>query len=190
MSIRTALVALATAGLLFASTGPASAARNPEADKDAGPGEDAGHHLGYPSPTIAWHGCQKTSSQVTPADQDEQYGVPAQPTKGNKQNKVTWTVTGGRSDYVVSWKVASGWKICGAEAAVLGTDPEQTFDLAMQIGYTSKKGSGSAKAGPQPFKVKITKRDLRDSGVDEMYAGNWSISKIYSITVYITKKKR
>lgn len=189
MSIRYPLTALAAIACVLTTTVPATAVI-PEGDKDAKPTDHAGYHLGYPSPTLAWHGCTKTSSQVTPADQDEEYGVPAQPTHGNKQNKVTWTVTGGENDYVLSWKVASGWTICGAEAAVLGTDPAQTFDLAMQVGYTSKKGSGAAQAGPQPFQVQITKKDCKEEGIDAMYAGRWSIQKIYSVTVYIKKAKK
>lgn len=190
MTSRRRSAALLAVALVLATAAPSYAGRNPEGDKGAKPGDDAGHHLGYPAPTLMWHGCDKTSSYVTPASQDEQYGVPAQPTKGSHQGKVAWTVTGTSSDYVLSWKVADGWTICGAEAAVLGADPAQGFDLAMQVGYPSRKGSGSVQAGPQPFTVKITKRDLQDAGVDPVYAGSWSVTKVYSVTVYVTKKKR
>jgi hypothetical protein len=184
------LVALVVTGLVLAGTAPAQAARNPEADKTAKPGDDAGYFLGYPSPTYQWHGCTKTSTQQTPATLDE--GVTA-PDKGNAQGKVTWTVTttsAATVGYVVSWKVADGWKICGAQAAVLGRDPSKSFDLAMEAGYTSKAGQGStASSGSETIRVKVSKKDCQDLGVEASYAGSYAIGTIYAVTVFVKKKK-
>jgi len=191
MTIRAAAATLATSVLVLAAGSAAHAGRDPEGDTHAKPGDDAGYHLGYPAPTLSWHGCTRTSSQVTPADQDEEDGVPAQPTRGNKQSKVTWTVTPSTtasSGYVVSWKVADGWTICGAQAAVLGRDPAQAFDLVMQTGYTSQRGKGSTvTSGAETIQVKVTKKQLQEEGRDPMYAGTYSIVKIYSLTVFIKK---
>lgn len=122
-SFRNALAALAVTGLVLATTGPAAAV-NPEGDKNRKPDQDAGYFLGHPTETYMWHGCTKTSTQQTPATLDE--GV-HEPGKGNAHNKVTWTTTATTattSKYVLSWKVADGWKICGAQAAILGSDPD------------------------------------------------------------------
>jgi len=184
------IVALAVTGLMLAGTAPAHAGRNPEADKSAKPDQDAGYFLGFPSETYQWHGCTKTSTQQTPATLDE--GVPA-PGKGNAQGKVTWTVTttsAATAGYVLSWKVASGWKICGAQAAVLGRDPSKSFDLAMEAGYTSQAGKGStATSGSETIHVKVSKKDCQDLGVESSYAGSYGISKIYAVTVFVKKKK-
>ena len=181
---------LAAFGLVLAVAGPAQAGRNPESDKNAKPDQDAGYFLGYPSETYQWHGCTKTSTEQTPATRDE--GVP-ESGKGNAHNKVTWTVTtttAATAGYVLSWKVADGWKICGAQASVLGRDPGKSFDLAMQAGYTSKASKGStATSGSETIRVKLSKKDCQEIGVDTTYAGNYAISKIYAITVFVKKKK-
>jgi len=188
-----ALVALAVTGLTLASVGAGAAVArptNPEGNANAKPNDDAGYFLGYPSETYQWHGCTKTSTEQTPASLDE--GVP-KPGKGNAHNKVTWTVTpttAATAGYVLSWKVADGWKICGAQAAILGADPNQSFDLAMEAGYTSKGNKGSTvTSGSETIRVKLSKKDCQEIGVEETYAGNYAISKIYAITVFVKKKK-
>jgi hypothetical protein len=181
---------LVASGLLLAVAAPAQAARNPEADKNAKPDQDAGYFLGYPSPTYQWHGCSKTSTEQTPATLDE--GVPA-PDQGTAHNKVKWTLTtttAATAGYVLSWKVAAGWKICGAQASVLGSEAGKSFDLAMQTGYTSKAGKGSTvTSGAETIRAKVSKKDCQDLGVDSSYAGSYAISKIYAITVFVKKKK-
>jgi hypothetical protein len=184
------LVALTLTGLLLASGSAVARPTNPEGNANAKPNDDAGYFLGYPSETYQWHGCTKTSTEQTPASLDE--GVPA-PGQGNAHNKVTWTVTttsAATAGYVLSWKVADGWKICGAQAAILGADPNQSFDLAMEAGYTSKGSKGSTvTSGSETIRVKLSKKDCKEIGVDPTYAGNYAISKIYAVTVFIKKKK-
>jgi hypothetical protein len=185
------VLALAVTGLLLAGTSPAQAARDPETDKGAKPDQDAGYFLGYPSETAQWHGCTKTSTEQTPATLDE--GVPA-PGEGSHYSKVTWTLTttgAATAGYVLSWKVASGWRICGAQATILGRDPDQSFDLAMEAGYTSRAGKGSTvTSGTETIPVQVSKKDCKDLGVDATYAGSYGIAKIYAITVFVKKKKK
>ena len=194
--VRRALATLAVPGLLLslAPLAPATADRKPlpEANAQAKPNDDQGYFLGYPSPTYAWHGCHKTSSVVTPAPREVE--VPEQPAKGNAQGKVTWTTTTSTtatSGYIVSWKVADGWKICGVEAAILGDAPDNPYLTAMQVGYTSKATKGSTTtAGSETIKFKLSKKDCQEIGIDAQYAGNFSISKIYGLTAYVKKAKR
>ena len=188
MKLRAAITALAVSALLVSSAGSATSAKpNPEVD-DRGPGQDEGYFAGFPSPTYSWHGCTKFSAQSTPETLDD--GVPAT-AKANAQSKVTWTVTGTASDYVVSWKVADGWKICGAQAAVLGSDPTKDFDLAVQTGYTSKASKGSTSTtGSETIRVKLSKKDAQSAGIDATYAGTYAISKIYSLYVFVKKAKK
>jgi hypothetical protein len=169
--LRRALAAAAVSGLMLAIAGPATAGHKPlpEDDSSAKPNDDQGYLLGYPSPTYSWHGCHKTSSVVTPAPREVE--VPEQPSKGNAQAKVTWTTTSTpgvtTSGYTITWEVAKGWKICGVEAAVLGTDPDAAFDVGMQAGYTSKATKGSTvTSGSETIKVKVTKKDTQDLGID------------------------
>ena len=188
-SFRHVLAALAVTGLVLATAGSAAAV-NPEGDKNAKPDDDAGYFLGHPTETYMWHGCTKTSTEQTPATLDE--GVPA-PGKGNAHNKVTWTLTPSTattSKYILSWKVADGWKICCAQAAILGSDPDASFDLAMEIGYTSKGNKGSTvTSGSETIQTKLSKKDCQELGIDAEFAGKWAISKIYAITVFIKRKK-
>ncbi len=191
---RRLLAAAAASALLLAlAPGSATAGRpQPESNADAKPNDDQGYFLGYPAPTYAWHGCHKTSSVVTPAPQEAE--VPAQPTKGNAQAKVTWTVTSttaATSGYTVSWKVADGWKICGVEAAILGDAPDNPYLTVMQVGYTSKATKGSTvTSGAETIKVRLSRKDCQEIGLDTQYAGNFSIAKIYALTAYVKKAKR
>jgi hypothetical protein len=187
-TLRRVLVVLVAAAVLW----PASAMAKPipEADSSAGPGEDAGYFLGYPSPTYSWHGCTKTSTQDTPTTLDP--GVPgAGP--GNKQSKVTWTLeqpSAATAGYTLRWKVANGWKICGAQIAMRGVKADADADYAMQAGYTSKGSKGSTvTTGSETIQVKLSKKDCAELGIDKKYAGTWSIGGIYDVTVFIKKKK-
>jgi hypothetical protein len=187
--IRTALATLVVSGLVLAGSGPASAG-NPETDKNRTPDQDAGYFLGYPSPTYSWHGCTATSTTQTPATLDN--GVP-KPGKGTKQAKVTWTVTdtaAATSGYVVRWKVAQGWKICGVQLALRGSHPDAPGDLAMEAGYTSKPTKGSTVlTGSETVKVKVSKDDVEMLGLERAYGGKkYAISAIYGITAFIRKK--
>jgi hypothetical protein len=189
--LRRALAALAISGLTLATAGPAFAAKpTPEGNSHAKPNDDEGYFLGYPTETYQWHGCTKTSTQATPAILDE--GVP-KPGKGNAHNKVEWTTTTtatATAGYILSWKVADGWKICGAEAAILGSDPDASFDLAMEVGYTSKGNKGSTvTSGSETISTKLSKKDCQELGVDPSFAGKWGIQKIYAVTVFIKKKR-
>jgi hypothetical protein len=191
-AVRGATAALAASGVLLAGAGPAMARPpSPEADSQAKPDDHAGYFLGYPSETSQWHGCTKTSTEQTPATLDE--GVPA-PGRGNAHNKVTWTATttsAATAGYVLSWKVADGWKICGAEAAILGSDPHQSFDLAMEAGYPSKRTKGSTvTSGAETVRVKLSKKDCKKLGIDAASAGDYAVSKIYAITVFVKKKQK
>jgi hypothetical protein len=193
-TLRGLAAAVAVSGLLLSlPAAPAHAGKVlPEGDSHAKPNDDEGYFLGYPAPTYSWHSCHKTSSVVTPAPQEVE--VPDQPTKGNAQGKVTWTTTDSTTataGYVVSWKVADGWKICGVEAAILGTDPDSVYDNVMQIGYTSKGNKGSTvTSGSETIRTKLSKKDCQEIGIDASYAGNFSISKIYALTAYVKKAKR
>ena len=188
-TFRRALVALVAAAVLWPTT--AMAKPIPEADSSAGPDEDAGYFLGYPSPTYSWHGCTKTSTQDTPTDLDP--GVPgAGP--GNKQKKVTWTLedpSAASAGYTLKWKVAKGWKICGVQVALRGTKTGADADYAMQAGYTSKATKGSTVlSGKETIKVKISKEDCQMLGIDPKYAGRWSIGSIYHLTAFIKPAKK
>ncbi len=55
--------------------------------------------------------------------------------------------TADTADYVLTWKVADGWKISGAQAANLGFDAAASFDLAVATEYTSK-GTKAAPSRP------------------------------------------
>ena len=187
--LRRALAVLALSGLTLATAGPALATKpTPEGNSHAKPNDDEGYFLGYPSETYQWHGCTKTSTQQTPATLDD--GVPA-PGKGNAHNKVTWSTTPSTtatSRYVLSWKVADGWKICGAQAAILGFDDQATFDLAMEVGYTSKGTKGSTvTSGSETIVTKLSKQDCKELGIDPQFKGSWGIRKIYAVTVFIKK---
>jgi hypothetical protein len=187
MSIRrTLFVLVAVLGLVLPTSAQAMKP-NPEADP-RDPDQDAGYFLGYPSPTYSWHGCTKTSTQDTPTTLDP--GVPGI-APGNKQKKVEWTVeesTTATAKYVVKWKVKDGWKICGAQVAMLGSSPDADADYAMQAGYTSKGKKGSTvTSGSETIKVKITKQDCHELGIDKSNAGTFSIVRLYAITVFIKK---
>lgn len=185
----TALAVLLTATLPWPSTALAKPP-NPETNTHAAPGDDAGYFLGYPSPTYSWHGCTKFSAMATPEPLDE--GVPAA-AKGNKQKKVTWTLeqpSAASAGYTLTWRVADGWKICGAEIALRGRKADADYDVAMSAGYTSKATRGSTvKSGDETIKVELSKRDCQEMGIDKEYAGDWSIDAIYHVTVFIKKKK-
>jgi len=188
MTIRRALAVLIAAAVLWPTA--ATAKPLPENDSSAKPTDHAGYFLGYPSPTYSWHGCTKTSTQDTPTDLDP--GVPgAGP--GNKQKKVTWTLeqpSGATAGYTLKWKVAKGWKICGAQIAMRGVKAGADADYAMQAGYTSKVArGGTVSSGRETITVKLTKKDCQELGIDKKYAGKWSIGGIYDVTVFIKKKK-
>jgi hypothetical protein len=187
MPLRRALVAFLAAAVLWPTA--ASARPIPEIDGSRGPDQDAGYFLGYPSPTYSWHKCTKTSSMATPTPLDP--GVPGAG-KGNKQNKVTWTLetpSDAGAGYTLKWKVAKGWKICGAQIALRGSKADADADYAMEAGYTSKGTKGSTvTSGYETIKVKLSKQDCDEIGIDKKYAGTWSISSIYHVTVFIKKK--
>lgn len=189
MSLRRVLAALLATAVLWPTA--AMAKPIPEADSSAGPADHAGYFLGYPSPTYSWHGCTKFSAMDTPVTRDP--GVPAA-AKGNKQKKVTWTLeqpSGASAGYTLKWKVASGWKICGAQIALRGTKADADVDYAMQAGYTSKKNKGSTvTTGRETIQVKLTKKDCQELGIDKKYAGKWSIGAIYHVTVFIKKANK
>jgi hypothetical protein len=192
-SLRRALAAATVSGLVLATAGPALAVhQTPEGNSHAKPNDDEGYFLGYPAPTYQWHGCTKTSSVVTPAPREVE--VPEQPSHGSKQKAVTWTVTDSTtatSRYVVSWKVAPGWKICGVQAAILGDAPDNPYLTAMEIGYTSKGNRGSTvTAGSETIQTKLSKKDCQELGIGAQYAGHFSISKIYGLTAFVKKKKK
>ena len=141
MPFRRVLVALVAAAVLWPTA--ATAKPIPEADASAGPGEDAGYFLGYPSPTYSWHGCTKTSTQDTPTTLDP--GVPGIG-PGNKQKKVTWTLEsrppprpatrcGGRSP--------RAGRSAAPRSAMRGSKADADADYAMQAGYTSKGTKGN-----------------------------------------------
>lgn len=189
MTKRPLLLLVSVAGLVLSGT--TSAVGSPEGNKKADPDDNQGYMLGHPIPTYQWHGCTKTSTYRTPVSLE--VGM-EEPGKGNKHGKVTWTLTESttaKSGYVVSWKVKDGWKICGVQAAVLGSNPTATADIAMEIGYTSKHKLGSTvKSGYETIKAKLSKRDLQD--VNEPTAGApklFSIVRIYHLTVFVKKKK-
>lgn len=187
MSFRRLLIALVAAAVMWPTS--AHAKPIPEADSSAGPDDHEGYFLGYPSPTYSWHGCTKFSAMGTPTTLDD--GVPAA-AKGNKQKKVDWTLeqpSAASAGYTLKWKVAKGWKICGAQIALRGVKADADTDLAMEAGYTSKATKGStATSGAETIKVKLSKQDCAELGVDKKNAGTWSIGSIYHVTVFIKKK--
>ena len=117
-----------------------------------------------------------------------------EPGKGNAHNKVRWTTTttsAATAGYILSWKVADGWKICGAQAAILGYDDQATFDLAMEVGYTSQGNKGSTvTSGSETIRTELSKQDCQELGIDPQFKGNWGIRKIYAVTVFIKKDKK
>ena len=147
------------------TSGGVANAVNPES-ANRKPNQDAGHFLGHPTPTYQWHGCTKSSTRTTPTTPP--IPLPATP-RGNKQKKVKWTVvnsTAADSGWVIRWEVAKGWKICGVQVAVRGSNPSLDADLAMQAGYTSGAGKGSTvKSGAETIKVKISKHEADMGGL-------------------------
>lgn len=189
MSFRLRAFALAVLAALVVSPLAAHAKPIPEADSSAAPDDHQGYFLGYPSPTYQWHGCTKFSAMATPVPLDP--GVPAA-AKGNKQKKVTWTLeqpSTASAGYTLRWKVDKGWKICGAQIAMRGVKAGADADYAMSAGYTSKATKGSTvTSGSESIKVKLSKQDCQELGIDTKYAGTWSIGAIYHVTVFIKKK--
>ena len=177
MSFRRVLVALVAAAVLWPTAANGEAA-SPRSTASRGPDQDAGYFLGYPSPTYSWHKCTKTSSMATPTPLDP--GVPGAG-KGTKQNKVTWTLeqpSGAGAGYTLKWKVAKGWKICGAQVALRGYKADADADYAMEAGYTSKGTKGSTvTTGSETIQVKLSKQDCDEIGIDKKYAGTWSIGR-------------
>jgi len=180
-SVLTSLVLVGTSAGVAGAVNPETANRKPD--------QDAGHFLGHPTPTYQWHGCTKSATRKTPTTAPVE--LPATP-RGNKQKAVTWTVVdsdAADSGWVLRWEVDKGWKVCGVQVAVRGSNPNLDTDLLMQSGYTSgvKKGA-TVKSGGETIKVKISKHEAEMGGLPAQYGGKkYTIEDIYYVAVFIKK---
>lgn len=187
-----ALFAAALTSLaLVAGSGGVAHAVNPETAPRK-PNQDAGHYLGYPTPTYQWHKCTKTSNRKTPTKPPAVAGMPAFP-RGTKQAAVKWTVVSSAaadSGWVVRWEAAKGWKICGVQVAVRGSNPKVDADLVMMAGYKSGGAQGATvKSGAETVRVSISKHEASMGGLQALYGGKtYKIEDIYGIAVFVKKK--
>jgi hypothetical protein len=175
--------ALAIAALAVAVP-PAAAKVSPEGNTHAAPDDDGGFFLGHPTPTYQWHGCKLTSIFTSPRAPQE---LPEQG-NGTKPKAVTFTYNPATAPYI-SWKVAKGYKICGAEVMTELSNPDVDSLLLGSAGYPSGKTKGStSKAGKETIKVKIPKNGI---GADfEGYEGKtYSMASIDAIAVFVKKKR-
>ncbi len=178
----TAVTALAVCALAVPSV--ASAAKsNPESDR-LPPTANAGHFLGYPSPTYSWHGCSKSATRLTlatPVDGQPDVGT------GNKQKAVTFTMAS--TPPYAAWKVKPGWRICGVQVGVVLENPGVSALLLGEAGYTSgtKKGS-TADDGKETIQVTIPTKGIGRKGFEEFEGKTFSIRSVQHVTVFVRKK--
>jgi hypothetical protein len=111
-----------------ATATPAFAAKStsdPETNASLGPETGAGHYLPGQSESGQWHGCRKEDLQWYPLSL-----LSGQPTTSPSTHRyVTFTVKRGDFPYF-SWKVKSGYRICGAEAFATLSGPGTAGDGA------------------------------------------------------------
>jgi hypothetical protein len=181
--VKTAAAATAIAALaVTAST--ADARKNPEGDSHRAPDQDGGFFLGHPTPTYQWHGCKQTAIFTSPRAAQE---LPEQG-NGTKPKAVTFTYNGTTAPYI-SWKVAKGYKICGAEVMTELANPDVDSLLLASAGYVSGKTSGAtSKTGKEKYHVKIPK-----NGIGADFAGfegkTYTMASIDAVAVFVKKKK-
>lgn len=159
--------------------------KHPEDDSSLGPSKSAGYFLGYPTLSSTWHGCKKQA--IYTLDSDISILPTTGITKGNAQSKVTFTRGAARP--FLSWEVASGWTICGAEAN--GTLANKDVDslLLAGFGYTSGRSKGSTAAGAETIRVSIKKGDINAAGFEKYEGKTFSINEVVDVIVWVRKKK-
>lgn len=167
-----------------AAPAAAFAAANRETDKRRTPTQDAGYFMGYPSPTYSWHGCTKVDTAYNPVPL-----MADSPVKGKTTQKyVKFTVL--PSGYPrFSWKVRSGWRICGVQGAFQLSSKSVSADLLTEAGYTSSTTKGqTAQNGVEAIKVTIPKGGIRARGFEEFEGKTFDIKSVQSISVFVKKK--
>jgi hypothetical protein len=176
------ILALAAVFALL-SAAPALAGSDPETNAKLGPGDGAGHYLGGQDSTTLWHGCRKSDTQYYPID----FVSGGQTIAPSTHRYVTFTVKEGAFPYF-SWKVKSGYKICGAETfAVLSYGGDS---LLTWVSYKSGATSGStATDGKETVKVHMpTKLDTEDNPDLKAFEGQTlTPTDFQAMTVYVKK---
>ncbi|MFT4049315.1 MAG: hypothetical protein QM648_05680 [Solirubrobacterales bacterium] len=157
----------------------------PEDDSSLGPTKSAGYFLGYPTMSSSWHGCRKNSLYTL--DPETSILPTTGITKGNAQSKITFTRNPTRP--FLSWKVASGWTICGVEANGLLANPDVDSLLLAGFGYTSGRSTGSTAPGAETIRVKIAKGAINAAGYEKFEGKTFSISEVVDVIVWVRKKK-
>jgi hypothetical protein len=169
---------------------PALAAKhtsNPETDASLGPETGAGHYLPGQSESGQWHGCRKEDLQWYPTSL-----LSGQPTSSPSSHRyVTFKVNvGGRPTF--SWKVKSGYRICGVEAfATLASAETRGGELLAWASYKSGPTSGStATDGKETVMVHMPKSlDVDDQPDLKVFEGKTlGMYAFQAIAVYVKKK--
>lgn len=181
-SIRRAagLAALATA--LLAVPALASVRGNAET-RSLPPTANPGALLGYPTPTYQWHGCTATATRSSLFERVP--GAPLNP-KGNHQGAVQFT-TALAAPYV-TWRVKSGWKICGVEVAAVLDNPTVDSQLLAEIGYTSGPQRGSTAAdGRETILVRIKRGAIGYQDFRKFEGKTFTIVRIQDVAVFVKR---
>jgi streptogramin lyase len=170
-----------------AAAAHASAAKhaaNPETDTHLGPEAGAGHYLPGQSQTAQWHGCRKSDIQWYPTSL-----LTDQPTTSPSSHRyVTFTVG---QHPTFSWKVKSGYRICGVEAFVtLASAETQGGQLLAWASYKSGPTSGStAVDGKETTMVHMPAHLDSDQPDLKIYQGKTlGMYAFQAIAVYVKKR--
>jgi hypothetical protein len=157
--------------------------KTPYDDSSLGPTKSAGYFTGYPTYGSEWHGCTKQA--IYTLDPTVSILPSAGITKGNKQSAITFTKAGTRP--FLSWEANPGWKICGAEANGLLSNPNVPDLLLAGFGYTSGRAKGSTAPGAETIQVKIPKNSVNRTDYKEFEGKTYSISEVVDVIVWVRK---
>jgi hypothetical protein len=164
----------------------AQAASDPETNASLGPEAGAGHYLPGQSESSAWHGCRKEDIQWYPTSL-----LTDQPTTAPSSHRyVTFTVNAG-SRPTFSWKVKSGYKICGVEAfATLASAETRGGELLAWASYKSGPTSGStATDGKETVMVHMPQHLDSDQPDLKVYEGKTlGMYAFQAIAVYVKRR--
>jgi hypothetical protein len=186
MSSRRIACLVVTLAAAVAAT-PAFAAKSPETNASLGPETGAGHYLAGQSESGQWHGCRKSDVAWYPISL-----LTEQPTTTPSTHRyVTFTINP-RTRPTFSWKVKSGYRICGVEAFATLSSPEtKGGQLLAWASYKSGPTSGStALDGKETVKVHMPKDLEVDDQPDlKIYEGKTlGMDAFQAIAVYVKKK--
>jgi hypothetical protein len=173
-----------------ATATPALAAKsssNPETNASLGPETGAGHYLPGQSESGQWHGCRKSDVAWYPLS----LLSGQQTTTPSTHKYVTFTVKQGAYPYF-SWKVKSGYRICGAEAfATLSGPGTGGSQLLAWASYKSGPTSGSTATDGKETVVVHMPKDLEvDDQPDlKVFEGKTvGMDAFQAMAVYVKKR--